>query len=298
MDGLDNNDIVVGSVRATFSQEAVREFQVITNSYSAEFGKASGGVVNIVTKSGTNAATATRSSSSATTLNRRSTSSTFTPAGQPIDRDKAPYSQKQFGATLAVPFRTGRSSSGRSNARHLGQPLRDHRPDRGVGADQRGVSPVELGNVPLSISNNEFLGKVDYYWSPLHNLVARVNYADIEREGVDDFGGSVARSRGSVQNRTDWGVSIAQTDVLSSQRVNEFRMQYAHEDQAIPGVDPIVWRPVYRNQSRRADARSRGRRERRSSAHHAEPPALWASPGRRVHELPHGCSPREGRRRI
>ena len=41
-------------MRATFSQEAVREFQVLTNSYSAEFGKASGGVVNIVTKSGTN----------------------------------------------------------------------------------------------------------------------------------------------------------------------------------------------------------------------------------------------------
>ena len=54
VDGLDNNDLVVGSVRATFSQEAIREFQVLTNSYSAEFGKASGGVVNIVTKSGAN----------------------------------------------------------------------------------------------------------------------------------------------------------------------------------------------------------------------------------------------------
>src|SRR5262249_5879810 len=54
VDGVDNNDAAVGAVRATFSQEAVREFQVLTNSYSAEFGKASGGVVNIVTKSGTN----------------------------------------------------------------------------------------------------------------------------------------------------------------------------------------------------------------------------------------------------
>src|SRR5687768_856109 len=54
VDGVDNNDLTVGSVRATFSQEAVREFQVITNSYTAEYGKASGGVVNIVTKSGTN----------------------------------------------------------------------------------------------------------------------------------------------------------------------------------------------------------------------------------------------------
>ena len=43
VDGLDNNDPIVGSVRAVFSQEAVREFQVLTNSFSAEFGKASGG---------------------------------------------------------------------------------------------------------------------------------------------------------------------------------------------------------------------------------------------------------------
>ena len=44
----------LGGVRGLFSQEAIREFQVLTDSYSAEFGKASGGVVNIVTRSGTN----------------------------------------------------------------------------------------------------------------------------------------------------------------------------------------------------------------------------------------------------
>ena len=65
VDGLDNNDITVGSVRATFSQEAVREFQVVANSYSAEFGRASGGVMNVITKSGTNNPAATPSSSSA-----------------------------------------------------------------------------------------------------------------------------------------------------------------------------------------------------------------------------------------
>jgi hypothetical protein len=36
------------------SQDAVQEFQVLSSSYSAEFGKASGGVVNTITKSGTN----------------------------------------------------------------------------------------------------------------------------------------------------------------------------------------------------------------------------------------------------
>ena len=43
-----------GGVQATLSQEAVQEFQVVRNSYSAEFGGASGGVVNIVSKSGGN----------------------------------------------------------------------------------------------------------------------------------------------------------------------------------------------------------------------------------------------------
>ena len=54
VDGMDNNDETVGSVRAVFSQEAVQQFQVLAMGYSAEFGKASGGVVNIVTRSGTN----------------------------------------------------------------------------------------------------------------------------------------------------------------------------------------------------------------------------------------------------
>jgi len=41
-------------VRSTVSQEAVQEFQIITNSYAAEYGRAAGGVVNIITRSGSN----------------------------------------------------------------------------------------------------------------------------------------------------------------------------------------------------------------------------------------------------
>jgi hypothetical protein len=54
IDGVDNNDAFSGSVRATFSQDAVNEFQVISDGFSAEFGRSLGGVVNIVTKSGQN----------------------------------------------------------------------------------------------------------------------------------------------------------------------------------------------------------------------------------------------------
>jgi hypothetical protein len=54
VDGADNTDNSVNAARSTVSQEAVQEFQVVTNSYAPEFGRSAGGVVNVVTKSGTN----------------------------------------------------------------------------------------------------------------------------------------------------------------------------------------------------------------------------------------------------
>src|SRR5262249_29692549 len=54
IDGVDNNDIVGNGVRPTISQEAVNEFQINRNAYSAEFGRSAGGIINIVSKSGTN----------------------------------------------------------------------------------------------------------------------------------------------------------------------------------------------------------------------------------------------------
>ena len=54
VDGADAIDNSTNGVRSTVSQEAVKEFQIITNGYAAEYGRASGGVVNIVTRSGSN----------------------------------------------------------------------------------------------------------------------------------------------------------------------------------------------------------------------------------------------------
>ncbi len=54
VDGMDAVDNGVNGIRSTLSQEGVQEFQIITNGYEAEYGRASGGVVNIITKSGTN----------------------------------------------------------------------------------------------------------------------------------------------------------------------------------------------------------------------------------------------------
>ncbi len=58
LDGANNNDDVIGQRAGSQTRtalEAVQEFQVLTNQFSAEFGRTSGGIINAVTKSGTNA---------------------------------------------------------------------------------------------------------------------------------------------------------------------------------------------------------------------------------------------------
>ncbi len=54
VDGSDFTDNSINAARTTVSQEAVQEYQVATNSYAPEFGRATGGVLNVVTKRGTN----------------------------------------------------------------------------------------------------------------------------------------------------------------------------------------------------------------------------------------------------
>ncbi|HTT33938.1 MAG TPA: TonB-dependent receptor [Methylomirabilota bacterium] len=54
VDGADFVSMLTGVQRSTPPQESVQEFRVVNNSFGAEYGRAAGGIVNIVTKSGTN----------------------------------------------------------------------------------------------------------------------------------------------------------------------------------------------------------------------------------------------------
>jgi len=240
VDGLDNNDLVVGSVRATFSQEAVREFQVLTNSYSAEFGKASGGVVNIVTRSGTNdlhgnAFVFLRDDS----LNAKDHFERFDVFGQPIDRAKAPYKQRQYGGTLGGPLRKDQTFFFLSVERLEIQANNFVTiSDADAAVLNRAGFPVTPGANPYDFNDTLVLGKLNHYWSTNHNLSLRSNYSHRKNENIEPFGGLIARSRGAVQLRTDYGVSLAETDILSSRWVHEARLQWAHEKQDIDSLDP------------------------------------------------------------
>jgi len=97
VDGADNTDNSVNASRSTVSQEAVQEFQVATNSYAAEFGRATGGIINVVTKGGTNEFRGNVFGF----LRHRSfqARNAFAPIEDP------PFTRAQYGATLGGPIK-------------------------------------------------------------------------------------------------------------------------------------------------------------------------------------------------
>src|SRR6266498_5944993 len=101
VDGADNTDNSVNASRSTVSQEAVQEFQVVTNSFAPEFGRSAGGVVNVVTKSGTNDFHGDLFGF----LRHKSfqARNPFAPIAKP------PFTRAQYGFTVGGPFDTDRT---------------------------------------------------------------------------------------------------------------------------------------------------------------------------------------------
>ena len=273
VDGFDNNEAAVGSVGASFSQEAVREFQVLTNSYSAEFGKAAGGVVNIVTKSGTNdfrgdAFGYLRDAA----LNAKDHFERFDPFGNAIDRPKAPYDHAQWGGIVGGPVRKDRSFFFLSFERLDVTAHNFVTIDSEVAGVLRASGfPVELGNVPYDVQTTSGMGKLDHHFSSDHSLTLRGAASNTLNENIEPFGGIIARSRGAVQRRTDWSLAASHIAVLSTSWVNEAQISVRVSGLAGGLPRSQLWRTVRRKLRWRSDAGASGHRQRRPAALHAEP---------------------------
>ena len=102
VDGADFTDNSINAARSTVSQEAVQEYQVTTNSYAPEYGRATGGIVNVVTKSGTNDI-----HGNVFGFIRDKSVQARNPFAPVIDGDpskRPPYTRVQYGATLGGPL--------------------------------------------------------------------------------------------------------------------------------------------------------------------------------------------------
>ena len=99
IDGGDNNDDTVGGLLQLFPLEAIQEFNFVTSRYKAEYGRSNGGVMNIVTKSGTNAV-----AGSWFTLARNDWMNAKTETEKLNEADKQEYKRYQFGGSFGGPI--------------------------------------------------------------------------------------------------------------------------------------------------------------------------------------------------
>lgn len=97
IDGLDNNDIgTAGDYTTTIPPEAIQEFRLITNNFSAEYGRNTGGHLNVVMKSGTNEL------HGSAWIFHRGESALFQSEDW-LTHERPPYKRYQYGATLGGP---------------------------------------------------------------------------------------------------------------------------------------------------------------------------------------------------
>jgi hypothetical protein len=100
VDGGDNKDNVVGSLLQNFAYESIQEFQVLQHRWTAESGRAVGGVVNVITKSGTNS---TRGSLFGNGRSQDTRARDFFETQ--LAGDKADFSRQEFGGSIGGPIR-------------------------------------------------------------------------------------------------------------------------------------------------------------------------------------------------
>ncbi|MCL4849741.1 MAG: carboxypeptidase regulatory-like domain-containing protein, partial [Acidobacteria bacterium] len=237
IDGADSNGQLNGNTRLTLSQEAVREFQVVTSQFAPEFGRAGGGLVNIVSKSGTNVLSGNgflfvRDES----FDARNA---FVPAGEP----KPQFERQNFGGTFGGPIvrnrtfffgsveRVDRSESGvvsisdasvqAVNAALAARPI----PGSNVRSISNGVYPISLETTLVSL-------KIDHSFNPNNNLAVRYIYGKTleENAGGVGVGGLIDTSGGGGLDGEDQSLFLSWTRIFGSSMFSETRFQFAPRD--------------------------------------------------------------------
>lgn len=230
-EGVDFNDEVTGGgsqvsqpTRTTIAQEAIQEFQVMANSYSAEFGRSASGVINIVTKSGTN--------------DFHGNAFYFLRDDKFAKQNyfgSLPYRSQQYGATLGGPVIKDKvhffgSLEGRKQHSSIAVLI----PPQLVNfAKNLGYDTTSSAKLPIVARN--YFGKLSYTINPKHTFTATY-LRDFRDAPGTNVGGSVAADSGWDDFRHSYFLLGNLTSLLGSNLVNELRVN--RSDQYLIRVPP------------------------------------------------------------
>ncbi len=221
-----------GRAPSQFSIDTVKEFQVNQNGFSAEFGRAAGAVINVVTKSGTNRFTGSvfeyfRDES----LNANSPVVIATQAsrGQPNRRNKGQINQ--FGGTFGGPLKTDKAfffTAYEGQRSMLPNPVILRSLPFAPANVQTFLAP-KLATYDVSRKQDTYLVKTDFNINEKNQVWVRLNQQNFTGTNLESGGNLSAFEHTGNSNVTTTAITGNWTHTLSSNWFNEFRYQYSRD---------------------------------------------------------------------
>ena len=238
LDGVSANDDAADLTGTYYSEEVIDQFQVITSGGIAEFGRASGGVVNILTRSGTNE---WRGDLYGFFRNQRFD------ARNPLAPTKDLLTQAQYGATAGGPLRHERTfffTNFEQTRRNYSAvitiaPTAVNLINNRLRAVNYPGPLIQTGVVPASFDTTNFFARIDHRVNDRNQLSGRYSLYHITADNSRTVGGLNAISRGSGLDDTDQTVQVSNVTTLSSRTVNEARFQYTNSRLSAPVNDTV-----------------------------------------------------------
>ncbi|HBB89879.1 MAG TPA: hypothetical protein DC047_19925 [Blastocatellia bacterium] len=238
VDGISANDDAADLTGTYYSEEVIDQFQVITSGGIAEFGRASGGIVNIVTKSGSND---WHGNLYGFARNQRFD------ARNPLAPTKDLLTQAQYGGSISGPINRDRTFffSNFEQTRRNYSAVITITPSAVVTINNRlnvsGYKGPLLGTgvVPASFDTTNLFGRLDHKLNDRNQLSARYSLYHITADNSRTVGGLNAVSRGSGLNDTDQTVAVSNITTISSRKLNEARFQFTNSPLGAPINDAV-----------------------------------------------------------
>jgi outer membrane receptor protein involved in Fe transport len=230
VDGVDYNNPFFGGTVAgaegraplSLSQESIKEFSVITNGASVEFGRSGGGFVNVITKSGTNQL----HGSGFFYWQPQDLTAKFANGVAPADQDK-----KQYGASLGGPILPDKlfffGSYDRQN-QSLTVPINPTVLDPSIFAKY----PVLAGPDNYVQTRNGWVafGRIDFQAAAAHRFMGRVNYAKYDGDNGTNSSTSDTLQHNGVEGMTSTQFVGTYSGQFSASLLNDLNFNYNKED--------------------------------------------------------------------
>ncbi len=245
IDGADANNVFFGENRGssrtpfTFSLESIEEFQLVTNGFDVEYGNYQGGVVNAVTRTGTNEF---KANGFLFFRDEALTRKDF------VGQDPANFRAYQFGASFSGPIQRDRL--------HFFASLDVQRQDQPIFAATTGASGFAADSLArfLGILENVYglqnpsrffgqfnqdeddlvlFGRLDWTINQNHRFTVRQNYSNFEQTN-DRINLEEAVTHGGPFRDKVFSTVAELNSVLGANTFNTFRFQFSNEDRPRP----------------------------------------------------------------